>query len=49
MPGRTAEALLALVAFLLVGYLAVYSFTGLNLELEHPARAKESIREDEAG
>jgi uncharacterized membrane protein len=34
VPGRTAEALLALVAFLLVGYLAVYSFNGLNLELE---------------
>jgi hypothetical protein len=34
VPGRTAEGLLALVAFLLVGYLAVYSFTGLDLELE---------------
>ena len=34
VPGRTAEGLLALAAFLLVGYLAVYSFTGLNLELE---------------
>jgi uncharacterized membrane protein len=34
VPVRTVEALLALVAFLLVGYLAVYSFTGLDLELE---------------
>jgi uncharacterized membrane protein len=34
VPGRMTEALLALVAFLLVGYLAVYSFTGLNLDLE---------------
>lgn len=34
VPLRMAEALLALVAFLLVGYLAVYSFTGLSLELE---------------
>ena len=34
VPGRTVEALLALVAILLVGYLAVYSFTGLNLELD---------------
>ena len=34
VPGRTAAGLLALAAFLLVGYLAVYSFTGLNLELE---------------
>jgi uncharacterized membrane protein len=33
VPVRTAEALLALVAFLLVGYLAVFSLTGLNLEL----------------
>jgi uncharacterized membrane protein len=34
VPVLMAEGLLALVAFLLVGYLAVYSFTGLNLELE---------------
>jgi uncharacterized membrane protein len=34
VPGRTAEGLLALAAFLLVGYLTVYSFTGLNLGLE---------------
>jgi uncharacterized membrane protein len=34
VPARTAEALLALVAFLLVGYLVVYSFTALDLELE---------------
>jgi hypothetical protein len=34
VPERTAEGLLALAAFLLVGYLTVYSFTGLNLELE---------------
>jgi uncharacterized membrane protein len=33
VPARTAEALLGLVAFLLVGYLVVYSFTGLGLEL----------------
>jgi uncharacterized membrane protein len=35
VPGRMIEALLVLVAFLLVGYLVVYSFTGLDLELEH--------------
>ena len=34
VPGRTAAGLLALAAFLLVGYLTVYSFTGLNLQLE---------------
>jgi uncharacterized membrane protein len=34
VPARMAEALLALVAFLLIGYLAVYSFTGLDLDLE---------------
>jgi uncharacterized membrane protein len=34
VPTRMAEALLALSAFLLVGYLAVYSFTDLELELE---------------
>jgi uncharacterized membrane protein len=34
VPVRTAEALLGLVAFLLVGYLVVYSFTALELELE---------------
>ena len=34
VPGRTGEAVLALLAFLLVGYIAVYSFTGLNLELD---------------
>jgi uncharacterized membrane protein len=34
VPERTAEGLLALAAFLLVGYLTVYSFTGLNLELD---------------
>jgi uncharacterized membrane protein len=34
VPLRMAEALLALVAFLSVAYLAVYSFTGLELELE---------------
>ena len=34
VPMRMAEALLALTAFLLVGYLAVYSFTDLQLELE---------------
>jgi uncharacterized membrane protein len=34
VPMRMAEALLALTAFLLVGYLSVYSFTDLKLELE---------------
>jgi uncharacterized membrane protein len=34
VPVRTAEALLGLVAFLLVGYLVVYSFTALELELD---------------
>jgi uncharacterized membrane protein len=34
VPLRMAEALVALSAFLLVGYLAVYSLTGLGLELE---------------
>jgi uncharacterized membrane protein len=34
VPARMAEALLALVAFLFVGYLAAYSLTGLNLDLE---------------
>lgn len=34
VPVRMTEGLLALVAFLLVGYLAVYSFTGLDLDLE---------------
>jgi uncharacterized membrane protein len=33
VPLRMAEALVALVAFLSIGYLAVYSFTGLDLEL----------------
>ncbi len=35
VPVRTVEALLALVAFLLIGYVTVYSFTRLDLELEH--------------
>ena len=34
VPVRMAEALLALAAFLLVGYLVVYSFTRLELELD---------------
>ena len=34
VPVRMAEALLALGAFLLVGYLVVYSFTRLELELD---------------
>jgi uncharacterized membrane protein len=34
VPARMTEALLVLVAFLLVGYLAVYSFTGLDLDLD---------------
>ena len=34
VPLRMAEALVALTAFLLVGYLAVYSFTDLKLEPE---------------
>jgi uncharacterized membrane protein len=34
VPLRMAEALLALSAFLLVGYLIVYSFTRLDLELD---------------
>jgi uncharacterized membrane protein len=34
VPARTAEALLGLVAFLLVGYLVVYSFAALELELD---------------
>ena len=34
VPLRMAGALLGLTAFLLVGYLAVYSFTDLRLELE---------------
>ena len=34
VPARMAEALLALVAFLLVGYLVVYSFTRLDFELD---------------
>lgn len=34
VPLRMAEALVALTAFLLVGYLVVYGFTGLALELE---------------
>ena len=34
VPLRMAAALLGLTAFLLVGYLAVYSFTDLRLELE---------------
>jgi uncharacterized membrane protein len=34
VPTRTAAALLALVAFLSVGYLVVYSFTALELELD---------------
>jgi uncharacterized membrane protein len=39
VPVRTVEGLVALAAFLLVGYLAVYSFTGLNLELERDQEA----------
>jgi uncharacterized membrane protein len=31
---RMAEALVALTGFLLVGYLVVYSFTDLSLELD---------------
>jgi uncharacterized membrane protein len=34
VPLRMAEALVALTGFLLVGYLAVYSFTDLKLQLE---------------
>lgn len=34
VPLRTAEALVALTAFLGVGYLVVYGFAGLGLELE---------------
>ena len=34
VPLRMAEALVGLTGFLLVGYLAVYSFTDLKLELE---------------
>jgi uncharacterized membrane protein len=34
VPARTAGALLALAAFLLVGYLVVYTFTALELELD---------------
>src|SRR5918992_4003560 len=34
VPVRMAEALVALSAFLLVGYLVVYSFTRLDLELD---------------
>ena len=34
VPLRMAEGLVALTAFLLVGYLVVYGFTGLALELE---------------
>ena len=34
VPVRMAEALVALTAFLLVGYIAVYSFTDLKLEPE---------------
>jgi len=34
VPLRMAEALVALTGFLLVGYLVVYSFTDLRLELE---------------
>jgi uncharacterized membrane protein len=34
VPSRTAGALLALASFLLVGYLLVYSFTGLELDLD---------------
>lgn len=37
-PVRMAEALVALTAFLLVGYLAVYSFTDLELALEREER-----------
>jgi uncharacterized membrane protein len=40
VPGRLAGGLLALTAFLLVGYLAVYSFTDLELELEDEARTR---------
>lgn len=38
VPVRMAEALVALTAFLLVGYLAVYSFTDLELALEREER-----------
>jgi uncharacterized membrane protein len=34
VPVRTVQALLALVTFLLVGYLVVYSFTALEFELD---------------
>jgi uncharacterized membrane protein len=34
VPARTAGALLGLVAFLLVGYLVVFGFTALELELD---------------
>jgi uncharacterized membrane protein len=34
VPTRMTEALVALIAFLLVGYLTVYSFAGLELDLE---------------
>jgi uncharacterized membrane protein len=39
VPARMAEALLALVAFLFVGYLAAYSVTGLDLDLERDNEA----------
>jgi uncharacterized membrane protein len=43
VPMRMAEALVGLTAFLVVGYLAVYSFTDLKLELEReeePGRSR---------
>jgi uncharacterized membrane protein len=43
VPLRMAEALVALTAFLLVGYLVVYSLTGLALELE-PAERRHGSR-----
>jgi uncharacterized membrane protein len=39
VPSRMAGALLALTGFLLVGYLVVYSFTDLELELERDEAA----------
>jgi uncharacterized membrane protein len=42
VPLRMAEALVALSAFLLVGYVAVYSVTGLELGLEREPRDRDS-------
>ena len=47
VPLRMAEALVGLTAFLLVGYLVVYGFTGLALGLE-PER-EEAFREPRVG